>query len=100
MREVSFDNIQKHLNERGVDLRRTYPDLYSKLCNYVENNEKIQAVTIYPRNNMTGFQFVCVIMPESSDSELEEYTNLAGSRRVETINIAQETISYDLIYIH
>jgi hypothetical protein len=51
-REVRFTNIQKHLIERGVDLRRTYPDpdIYSKLCNYVENDQPFLPVTIYPKN--------------------------------------------------
>ncbi|CAG7716287.1 unnamed protein product, partial [Allacma fusca] len=91
LREVSFANIQKHLLERGVDLRRTYPDIYSKLCTYVEHDEPFLPVTIYPKNSNTGSQFVCVIMPESSDSTLEDY---ASSDKVETVNISES--SYDL----
>lgn len=83
-REVSFTNIQKHLIERGVDLRRTYPDIYSKLCNYVENDEPFLPVTIYPRNCQTGSQFMCVIMPESSDTSYD----LPSDPKVETINIS------------
>jgi len=68
MREVSFANIQRHLNERGVELRRTYPDIYTRLRAYVEKDEPFLPVTIYPRNNLTGKIFTCIIMPESSES--------------------------------
>ncbi|XP_035705443.1 uncharacterized protein LOC110846990 isoform X1 [Folsomia candida] len=86
-REISFTNIQKHLIERGVDLRRVYPDIYSKLCNYVENDEPFLPVTIYPRNSQTGGQFMCVIMPESSDTSYGLSSD--PLRKVETINISE-----------
>ena len=87
MREVTFANIQKHLNQRGVELRRTYPDIYSKLCSYVENDEPFIPVTIYPRNTITGNQFVCIIMPESADTDTPP-PPFDPTRHVETINIS------------
>lgn len=51
-----------------MDIKRTYPDIFTKLCKYVEHDEPFLPVTIYPRNQETGRQFVCVIMPECSDS--------------------------------
>lgn len=68
MREVSFTNIQRHLTERGVELRQTYPLIYTRLCSYVENDEPFLPVTIYPRNTVTGNQFTCIIMPESTET--------------------------------
>jgi hypothetical protein len=91
-REVSFTNIQKHLIERGVDLRRTYPDIYSKLCNYVENDEPFLPVTIYPKNSETQRQFMCVIMPESSDFNYGMSASDSPTHNVETINISEQSL--------
>ncbi|CAL8143739.1 unnamed protein product [Orchesella dallaii] len=94
LREVSFTNIQKHLLQRGVDLKRTYPDIFMKLCRYVEQDEPFLPVTIYPKNTQTGRQFVCIIMPESSDSAYTAATQESGQghplQRVETINISEQ----------
>jgi len=89
LREVSFANIQKHLIQRGVELRRSYPGIYSKLCNYVENDEPFLPVTIYPWNMKTGNQFVCIIMPESSDSAYSSKIHSTATENVETINISE-----------
>ena len=103
LREVSFANIQRHLNERGVNLRQLYPEIYTKLCNYVEHDETFLPVTIYPRNMMTGRNFMCVIMPDfttSADTTIQHMPNPlheipTGS--VETINVAEEpSDDYDL----
>ncbi len=87
VRELNFANIMKHLNQRRVELRRTYPDIYSKLCNYVENNESFVPVTIYPRNGITGQQFMCVIMPDSTD--ISYFTKSDDASHVQTINISE-----------
>ena len=82
-----------------MDLRRTFPDIYSKLCNYVEYDEPFLPVTIYPKNSNTGRQFVCVIMPDPSSNHHahEDYksatsgTSTSGSRTFETVNISEST---------
>lgn len=64
-REASFANIQKQLKHRGVSLRKQFPDVYAKLCAYVEGRtDKFSPVTIYPRDAASGTSFVCVIMPD------------------------------------
>ena len=71
-----------------------YPDIFMKLCRYVEHDEPFLPVTIYPRNSETGRQFVCVIMPECSDSAYSAATEESSQRhplqRVETINISEQ----------
>lgn len=64
-REASFTNIQKQLRHRGVSLRKQFPDVYAKLCAYVEGKtDKFSPVTIYPRDPTSGTSFVVVIMPD------------------------------------
>lgn len=90
---MSFANIQKHLLLRGVNLKKSYPDIFTKLCRYVDHDEPFLPVTIYPENCETGRQFVCIIMPESSESAYtaaaEESTQRHPLQRVETINISE-----------
>lgn len=90
-REVSFTNIQKHLNDKGVSLRKNYPDIYSKLCNYVENDEPFIPVTIYPTNTNTKRQFMCVIMPETTSDPSSYGTSADPTRKIETINISEQS---------
>lgn len=64
-RETSFANIQKQLKQRGVSLRKQFPDVYTKLCMYVDGKtDKFSPVTIYPRDVGTGKSFMCIIMPD------------------------------------
>lgn len=64
-RELSFVNVQKQLKQRGVSLRKQFPDVYQKLCAYVEGKtDKFSPVTIYPRDVGTGKSFMCIIMPD------------------------------------
>lgn len=73
-----------------------YPDIFTKLCKYVEHDEPFLPVTIYPKNTQTGKQFVCVIMPESSDSAYTAATQQDPGQRslhqkvIETINISEQ----------
>ncbi|XP_066293397.1 serine-rich adhesin for platelets-like [Branchiostoma lanceolatum] len=74
-REICFINIQRNLRARGVILRHQYPDVYRKLCVYVEKNESFPPVTIYPRDTNTGKTFMCLIMPDSDPEILEWVQN-------------------------
>lgn len=88
-REISFINIQKHLRQRGISLRRHYPDIYKQLCAYAENNrEKFTPVTVYPRDNVTGKSFMCIIMPDAEPESVEQVTT-AGVR-ISTVDVLQD----------
>ncbi|XP_021933996.1 uncharacterized protein LOC110836754 [Zootermopsis nevadensis] len=88
-REISFINIQRHLRQRGVSLRRHFPDVYKRLCAYVDGStERFTPVTVYPRDVLTGKSFMCVIMPDAEPEKLELVPR--DSSRVQTIDISLE----------
>ncbi|XP_065221838.1 uncharacterized protein LOC135846580 isoform X2 [Planococcus citri] len=69
-RQVSFTNIQRHLRQRGVSLRKQFPEVYKKLCNYVEGTDNFTPITIYPVDSASGKNFMCVIMPDAEPEKL------------------------------
>lgn len=87
-REISFTNIQRHLRQRGVSLRRQFPDIYKRLCAYVENSEPFTPVTIYPRDALSGKSFMCIIMPDAEPERLQLVPK--DSSHVQTIDISLE----------
>ena len=88
-REISFTNIQRHLRQRGVSLRRHFPDVYKRLCAYVEGStERFTPVTVYPRDALTGKSFMCIIMPDAEPEKLELLPQ--DSSRGQTIDISLE----------
>lgn len=64
-RQLSFINIQRKLREKGVTLRHQYPDVYRKLCSYVDSGTHFTPVVIYPIDTRSGKNFMCLVMPES-----------------------------------
>lgn len=76
IREISFNNIQLQLQKRGVNLKKHYPEVHTKLCSYVEGAcDKFTPITIYPRDNSTGKLFMCVIMPETEPDKFQTLPN-------------------------
>lgn len=69
-RQLSFVNIQRKLREREIILRHQYPDIYAKLCSYVENDEQFAPAVIYPKDSKTGKNFMCLILPGSEPQML------------------------------
>ncbi|XP_043467828.1 uncharacterized protein LOC122502037 isoform X3 [Leptopilina heterotoma] len=88
-REISFNNIQTQLKIRGVSLRRHFPQVYKKLCSYVDGSvDKFAPVTIYPRDHVSGKSFMCIIM---LDADPERFHLLpTESTRVRTVDISVE----------
>ncbi|XP_017553826.1 apical junction component 1 homolog [Pygocentrus nattereri] len=70
-REICFINIQRELRIRGVFLRHEYPQVYQKLCEFVESNRRFTPTTIYPIDKRTGKQFMCMIMAASEPRTLD-----------------------------
>lgn len=64
-RQLCFINIQQQLRNRGVNLRRQYPDVYGQLCAYVADEQIFVPIALTPRNGYTGKRFMCLIMPDS-----------------------------------
>ncbi|XP_022084276.1 uncharacterized protein LOC110975796 [Acanthaster planci] len=95
-RQVCLVHIQRQLRQRGVNLRHQHPEIYDRLCRWVENHEHFTPTTIYPLDEQTGKRFMCVLMPEAEpddlgwinnpelledidlDAELEKLENVAG----------------------
>lgn len=70
-REICFINIQRELRIRGVFLRHEYPNVYQKLCEFVESNRRFTPTSIYPIDKRTGKQFMCMIMAASEPRTLD-----------------------------
>ncbi|KAK9707787.1 hypothetical protein QE152_g27624 [Popillia japonica] len=96
-REISFGNIQRHLRQRGVSLRRHYPEVFQQLQTYVEGQcDKFKAVTVYPRDTVTGKTFICIIMPESEPENLQKVIRAGVKKGVEiTVGRPAKTTSSD-----
>ncbi|XP_063235748.1 uncharacterized protein LOC134538369 [Bacillus rossius redtenbacheri] len=87
-REISFANIQRQLRQRGVSLRRHFPDVYRRLCAYVDGAaERFAPVTLYPRD-ASGKGFMCIIMPDAEPGRLELVPR--DSSRVRTVDIGPQ----------
>ncbi|GFO45600.1 phosphohistidine phosphatase isoform a [Plakobranchus ocellatus] len=66
-RELCFANIQRRLRQRGVSLRRQFPEVYAELLDYVAGNaEHFPSRIIFPVDQHGhGRMFTCVLMPEA-----------------------------------
>lgn len=85
-REQVFSNIQNELKIRGISLRKQYPEIYQQLCIYVEGKcQEFVPVTIYPKDDLTGKSFMCIIMLESDPEGVEKIS--AAGVQVTTINL-------------
>lgn len=89
-RQVNFTNIQRQLRQRGVSLRKQFPEVYKKLCDYVEGINSFTPTTIYPTDTSTGKNFMCVIMPDTEAEKLDLIVKQNSGAK--TVNIAKEKI--------
>lgn len=92
-RQVCFVHIQRQLRHRGVSLRHQFPVVYEKLCRWVEQNQHITPVTIYPRDGNTGKTFMCLIVPDTDQDTIEWVQNpeiLETMDSVETVDLDAE----------
>lgn len=88
-RRISFENIQKHLRQRGVSLKRQYPDIFKLLNEYVNGNcDKFKPVTVYPRDAETGKTFMCIIMPDADPDSLKQVIDVGV--KVRSIDVLNE----------
>jgi hypothetical protein len=91
-REIILANIQYTLQQRGISLRKHFPEVYQRLSNYVEGlSERFLPVTIHPRDSNTGRAFVCIIFPQNGDAEkIKLPPGSDDSERVQTIDVGIE----------
>lgn len=69
-REVTFTHIQRQLRQRGVSLRKQFPDVYRRLCDYVEG-DAFTPTTVYPVDAASAKTFMCVIMPDGEPRHVD-----------------------------
>ena len=60
-------NISKNLKQYGIRLKHDYPDVYERLCRYVDQNIRFEPLTVY--GNQGKKIVMCKIMPETGDEE-------------------------------
>ncbi|CAG5041651.1 unnamed protein product [Parnassius apollo] len=91
-REICFKNIVHELENRGVVLKKHFPEVYSRLGAYVDGtSDRFIPMTIYPRDVTTGKSFVCVIIP---DSEVDSGTPVDG--KVVTVDVGLDRSRHQL----
>ena len=54
-----------NFEERGINIRVTYPKIYSDLCRYVDEGTGFAPVCLFPRDMNRNNLFMCLIMPNS-----------------------------------
>ncbi|XP_075988568.1 uncharacterized protein LOC142984672 isoform X4 [Anticarsia gemmatalis] len=91
-REICFQNISNELENRGVNLKKHFPEVYSRLGAYVDGtSDRFIPMTIYPKDVTSGKAFMCVIMP---DSEVESGTPVDG--KVTTVDVGVDRSRHQL----
>ncbi|CAH0699277.1 unnamed protein product [Spodoptera exigua] len=91
-RQICFQNISKELESRGVNLKKHFPEVYSRLGAYVDGtSDRFIPMTIYPKDVSSGKSFMCVIMP---DSEVESVTPVDG--KVTTVDVGVDRSRHQL----
>ena len=70
-REVSYG-----LRKYGIYLKHEFPDVYDKLCLYVEHNVEFVPITLY--GQASGKNYKCVIFPEGFSTSGAESMELQG----------------------
>ena len=60
-------SLQNRINLEPVEI-----EIYVRLCNYVERNEHFEPTCIYPIDNRTGKEFMCLIMPDSEADKVDK----------------------------
>lgn len=91
-RQICFQNISNELESRGVNLKKHFPEVYSRLGAYVDGtSDRFIPMTIYPKDVTSGKSFMCVIMP---DSEVESGTPVDG--KVTTVDVGVDRSKHQL----
>ncbi|KAL9706286.1 hypothetical protein quinque_009804 [Culex quinquefasciatus] len=97
-RELVSQNIQTVLRQRGVILRKHYPEVFQRLATFVEGStDRFLPVTLHPRDNATGRAFVCILMPNyGGDADKLQFPiseNSDDDERVVTMDVGAGDLS-------
>lgn len=87
-RELIFQNIQSVLRQKGVSMRKNFPEVFQRLSSYVEGTtDRFVPVTIHPRDTTTGRGFVCIIMPVTNENEVKIPTSSDSGSKVTIVDV-------------
>lgn len=89
-REIILANVTQTLQEKGINLRKHFPEVYQRLSNYVEGLSTFLPVTIHPRDNNTGRPFVCIIFPQNDSEKIKLPPKQESGDHVQTIDVGIE----------
>lgn len=89
-REVVLANVQQTLQQKGINLRKHFPEVYQRLSNYAEGISAFLPVTIHPRDNNTGRPFVCIIFPQNDSEKIKLPPKQETGDHVHTIDVGIE----------
>lgn len=89
-REVVLTNVQETLAEKGINLRKHFPEVFQRLSNYVEGISTFLPVTIHPRDNSTGRPFVCIIFPQNDAERIKLPPKQETGNHVQTVDVGVE----------
>lgn len=91
-RELIFQNIQSVLRQKGVSMRKHFPEVFQRLSSYVEGTtDRFVPVTIHPRDTTTGRGFVCIIMPVTNENEVKIPTSSDSGSKVTIVDVGVDT---------
>lgn len=91
-RELIFQNIQSVLRQKGVSMRKHFPEVFQRLSSYVEGTtDRFVPVTIHPRDSNTGRGFVCIIMPVTSENEVKIPTSSDSGSKVTIVDVGVDS---------
>ncbi|XP_055696675.1 uncharacterized protein LOC129797850 isoform X2 [Lutzomyia longipalpis] len=90
-RDAILHNVQGLLKQRGVNLRKNYPDVFQRLNSFIEGSvERFLPVTLHPKDSNTGRTFVCIIVPHSGDPDQLKMPNSDVGNHVQLVNVSLE----------
>lgn len=93
-RQQAVSNLQRHLMQYGILLRKQYADIYKQLMDYSNNMEiKFKPVTVYPKDTQTGQSFMCIIMLEADNESLRQVQTVGV--RIRTVDVLNYPFSSD-----
>lgn len=86
IRQTTVANLQKHLLQFGVLLRRQYPEIYKQLSVYCEGGTtEFTPVTVYPKDTVTGKSFMCILMLEATEENIRKVENVGV--KIRTVDV-------------
>lgn len=82
--QKGLDAINSQMEERGVNLSESYPEVYAKIVKFVEKKEPFVPFNIFPVDKRNGKMFMCILLPWADGEiimKISSKTTASRSRR-------------------